>query len=79
MKKILILGIALLAFGIFSCKKNYVCECKTFENGVINGNKNSNVTFSDMKKQEAINECNKMDTTSISVQEVTTLTQCEIK
>ena len=62
MKKIII--ILLFTPLIFTaCKKDYVCECKTFvtSGGVQTEEPVVNYSFNEMKKQEAIDSCNAKD------------------
>jgi Na+-transporting NADH:ubiquinone oxidoreductase subunit NqrF len=72
-----------LAFGLSvftACKKNYVCECTTYE--VSNGTSEilpvENFSLSKMKKQQAVDSCNAMDYYSdLPNQKITT--NCTLK
>ncbi|MGV6860435.1 MAG: hypothetical protein ACWA41_01620 [Putridiphycobacter sp.] len=60
--KIIFFSIAFMTL-LFSCKKNYVCECQTIvnTNGLDEELPIQNFSFSEMKKQQALDSCNAMD------------------
>ena len=61
MKKGLLLGLGVafvVALGISSCKKDYICTCKA---EVLGFSISADTTFADMKKKDAKDKCNELN------------------
>ena len=53
MKKIVLLGAAVVSLSLFSCKKDYVCECITTNGGTYT----SSTTYVGVSKSAAKGNC----------------------
>jgi len=84
MKKISLMAIAIFAFSISSCKKDFVCECTdsyTNASGTTTTDPAANITYRDVKHGEAKSLCQK--TTRVEVdangQTTTSVNDCKLK
>lgn len=84
MKKITFIAIAIVAFSMSSCKKDFVCECTTTytsSSGNVTTNTNDNVTYRDVKKGEAKSLCQKSTIVNVNSNggTSTTVNDCKLK
>jgi hypothetical protein len=75
MKKGLIIVAALGLLAVVSCKKDHTCACTVSADGL---SITVDTTFADMKKKDAVAECDKGDAT-LTVGGDTWTTECELK
>ncbi len=75
-----------LLFGLFAfvvvlsaCEKNHICECVTFIDEEEQPKIDNTFPIDDLNKQAAIKECNLSDSTEVSINFVTTVTNCELQ
>ncbi|MFK8046130.1 MAG: hypothetical protein AB8B72_11590 [Crocinitomicaceae bacterium] len=75
-----------LIFGLFaftlilsSCTTNWVCECVTFINEEEQPKIDNTYPIEDVRKQQAIKDCNDWDSTEVSLNFVRTTTNCELQ
>ena len=84
MKKITFFAIAVFAFSLSSCKKDYVCECTntyTSSSGNVTTDPNDRVTYKDIKKGDAKNLCQRTTGTYVSASGATSsyVYDCKLK
>ena len=62
--KIIVLGLAILATSLFSCKKDYTCKCSKIYTGSVGSVtvNDGTYTFKD-NKVRAADKCNQQETT----------------
>ncbi len=78
------MAIAIVAFSISSCKKDYVCECTTTvtdPSGDVSTNPVDNRTYRDSKKHDAKSHCQKSTFVEVgpSGGTQTTVRDCKLK
>jgi len=84
MKKITLVAIAIIAFSMSSCKKDYVCACtttQTDQSGDVTTNPVDNTTYRDVKKTDAKSRCQKATEVDVNSNGGTTTTvyDCKLK
>jgi len=82
MKKILLLPIAFLALGLFSCKKDRDCKCTvthTSSSGNVTTDIDQVTTYTDIRKSGAKSRCQNYTTVNVNSNGGTSTTKGECK
>ena len=71
-------GLLTIAIIFSSCEKNHVCECVTFINEEEQPKIDNTYPIENLKKRDAIDQCNKWDSTVVTINFDKYITNCEL-